>query len=112
MGQISLQINNPYDLLANRSRRDNLSRIRPLLHVLPRAVDPVADASTCAARPSFVCRYCGSLMVVTTSFNAALRFEPHPRRTVTRESHRAAVHQFTVGSSATRAVRGPLRPTS
>lgn len=53
-----------YGLLANPSRRDNLSRIRVLLHVLPCAVDPVADASTCAARPSFVCRHCGSLMVV------------------------------------------------
>lgn len=53
-----------YGLLANPSRRDNLSRIRVLLHVLPCAVDPIADASTCAARPSFVCRHCGSLMVV------------------------------------------------
>jgi hypothetical protein len=53
-----------YGLLANPSRRDNLSRIRALLHVLPRAGDPVADASTRAARPSFVCRRCGSLMVV------------------------------------------------
>lgn len=67
-----------YGLLANPSRRDNLSRIRALLHVLPRAVDPVADAPTCAARPSFVCRQCGSLMVVIDIFqrSAPIRAPP------------------------------------
>jgi hypothetical protein len=53
-----------YGLLANPSRRDNLSRIRGLLHVLPCAVDLVANAYTCTARPSFVCRHCGSPMIV------------------------------------------------
>lgn len=67
-----------YGLLANPSRRDNLSRIRALLHVLPRALDPVADASTCAAGPSFVCRHCGSLMIVIDIFqrSAPIRAPP------------------------------------
>jgi len=53
-----------YGLLANASRRDNLSRIRRLLHVSPSDIEPVADASPCSAPPTFVCRHCGSPMII------------------------------------------------
>jgi hypothetical protein len=51
-------------VLANPSRRENLSKIRALLHVAPEAVEPAADASSCAAQPRFVCRHCGSPMII------------------------------------------------
>jgi hypothetical protein len=53
-----------YGVLANPSRRENLSKIRALLHVAPKAVDPAGDVSSCAAQPTFVCRHCGSPMII------------------------------------------------
>ncbi|WP_404822805.1 IS91 family transposase [Burkholderia anthina] len=53
-----------YGVLANPSRRENLSKIRALLHVALEAVDPEGNVSSCAAQPSFVCRHCGSPMII------------------------------------------------
>jgi len=81
-----------YGLLAHPSSGDDLSRIRAVLHALPRAGDPVADASTGASRPGFVCRHRRSLIVVIDIFQRSAQSEPRLSSTVTREYYCAAVH--------------------
>jgi len=53
-----------YGLLSNPSRRDNLMTIRELLRVPPAASAPCADVLSCVGQPSFVCRHCGSSMII------------------------------------------------
>ncbi|MFM0260558.1 IS91 family transposase, partial [Paraburkholderia sediminicola] len=52
-----------YGLLANPVRRDNLAKVRDLLHVAPR-FDPPSDDTVIQARPVFICRHCGAPMIV------------------------------------------------
>ena len=52
-------------LLANPSRRENLARIRELLDVVPASLGRSAnDVVTVPVPPTFVCRHCGSPMVI------------------------------------------------
>jgi hypothetical protein len=54
-----------YGLLANPSRRENLARIRELLDVVPASLGRSAnDVVTVPVPPTFVCRHCGSPMVI------------------------------------------------
>jgi hypothetical protein len=54
-----------YGLLANPVRRENLARIRALLHVPPVRIAATGDdTSTRDAPPTFVCRHCGSPMII------------------------------------------------
>ena len=54
-----------YGLLANPSRRENLAKIRELLGVVPALIETNADVVATAAVPStFVCRHCGSPMII------------------------------------------------
>jgi hypothetical protein len=54
-----------YGLLANPSRRENLAKVRELLHVAPASIEPGANGvSTVAVPPTFVCRHCGSPMII------------------------------------------------
>jgi hypothetical protein len=54
-----------YGLLANPSRRENLARIRELLRVVPARIARSAnDVVTVVVPPTFVCRHCGSPMVI------------------------------------------------
>jgi len=54
-----------YGLLANPSRRENLAKIRKLLGVVPALIETNADVVATAAVPStFVCRHCGSPMII------------------------------------------------
>ena len=54
-----------YGLLANPSRRENLARIRELLGVVPASLGRSAnDVVTVAVLPTFVCRHCGSPMII------------------------------------------------
>jgi Putative transposase/Transposase zinc-binding domain len=54
-----------YGVLANPSRRENLSKIRELLGVVPASIGPSAnDVVTVAVPPTFVCRHCGSPMII------------------------------------------------
>jgi hypothetical protein len=52
-----------YGLLANTGRRDNLARIRELLHVAP-AEAKVTDTSAESVQPIFVCPDCGAAMII------------------------------------------------
>ena len=54
-----------YGVLANPSRRENLSKIRGLLGVVPASIGPSAnDVLTVAVPPTFLCRHCGSPMII------------------------------------------------
>ncbi|PQV44427.1 putative transposase [Paraburkholderia sp. BL21I4N1] len=54
-----------YGLIANPSRRENLATIRELLDVVPASHDVSANGvTTVAVPPTFVCRHCGSPMIV------------------------------------------------
>jgi hypothetical protein len=54
-----------YGLLANPSRRENLATTRELLDVVPNSVGLSANVvSTVEIPPTFVCRHCGSPMII------------------------------------------------
>jgi len=54
-----------YGLLANPSRRENLAKIRELLGVVSASIGcSTNDAVTVAAPPTFICRHCGSPMII------------------------------------------------
>jgi hypothetical protein len=54
-----------YGLLANPSRRANLTKLRELLRVVPARVKSDAIVvATAAVPPTFVCRHCGSPMII------------------------------------------------
>jgi Putative transposase/Transposase zinc-binding domain len=54
-----------YGLLANPSRRENLTKLRELLSVVPARIKPHANfVATAAVPPTFVCRHCGSPMII------------------------------------------------
>jgi hypothetical protein len=54
-----------YGLIANPSRRQNLATIRELLDVVPASIGPSVNVvSTVAVPPTFVCRHCGSPMII------------------------------------------------
>ncbi len=55
-----------YGIIANTGRRENLARVRELLHVAPVVIaqsEPIA-ALTEPAQPIFTCRCCGAAMIV------------------------------------------------
>jgi len=60
------------DLLANPVRRQNLARIRALLHV-PAVIDTRNDASPDTRAPTFPCRHCGAPMII---IDILLRSQP------------------------------------
>jgi hypothetical protein len=54
-----------YGLLANPSRRETLAKIRALLGVEPATLGrSTNDVATVSVPPTFVCRHCGSPMVI------------------------------------------------
>ena len=54
-----------YGVLANPSRHENLAKIRELMGVVPANIGPSAnDVLTVAVPPTFVCRHCGSPMII------------------------------------------------
>jgi hypothetical protein len=54
-----------YGLLANPSRRENLAKIRELLGVASTSIGrSTNDVVTVAAPPTFICRHCGSPMII------------------------------------------------
>src|SRR6202045_2536660 len=52
-----------YGLLANPVRRQNLAKVRGLLHVVPAASTQPDDTGP-AVRPAFLCPHCGAPMIV------------------------------------------------
>jgi hypothetical protein len=67
-----------YGLLANAARRDRLTRVRELLHIMPTASTQPADATVAVAQPIFVCPHCGAAMVIVETFarSAPIRAPP------------------------------------
>jgi Putative transposase/Transposase zinc-binding domain len=71
-----------YGLLANGSRKANLARARELLHqapeVPPQRLDQ--DDKNDDGKPAFVCRHCGSSMIVLQAFlrGDTIRAPPQP----------------------------------
>ncbi|NYH20075.1 hypothetical protein GGD41_007303 [Paraburkholderia bryophila] len=61
-----------YGLLANPVRRQNLVRIRALLHA-PAVINASDDASPDTRAPTFVCRHCGAPMII---IDILLRSQP------------------------------------
>jgi hypothetical protein len=58
-----------YGLIANAGRKNNLARVRELLHVAPKATAPQPpDEPTATIQPIFVCRDCGAAMIIIETF--------------------------------------------
>lgn len=54
-----------YGLLANGGRRDNLARVRELLHAAPVDTEAKgADTPTESVQPTFICPDCGAAMII------------------------------------------------
>jgi hypothetical protein len=73
-----------YGLIANAGRRNNLARVRELLHV-----SPVADAQPhgpdvpiVPVKPTYVCQHCGASMIIIETFarGQTIRAPPQHRR--------------------------------
>lgn len=72
-----------YGLLANGSRKTNLTLVRELLHVVPAQAATPGNAEEAgvlptAAPPAFVCRHCGHAMIILQTFTRgeAIRAPP------------------------------------
>jgi len=90
-----------YGLLANSSRRENLARIRELLDVVPASIGLSAnEVATVVVPPIFVCRLCGSPMVIIDILQRSRPIGHHRLSQPTHERHRVRMHTSTVGSSA------------
>ncbi len=58
-----------YGLLANGARRENLAKVRELLHVVPAADElQPAEATVTNVQPTFVCPHCGAAMIIVETF--------------------------------------------
>jgi Putative transposase/Transposase zinc-binding domain len=70
-----------YGLFANAGRRENLSKIRELLHVVPDAKPQEADAPGAIAQTTFLCQDCGAAMIIIEIFarRQPIRAPPYPR---------------------------------
>ena len=55
-----------YGLIANAGRKDNLAKVRELLHVVPNSTVKAegSDTPVASAPPTFVCAHCGAAMRV------------------------------------------------
>jgi hypothetical protein len=54
-----------FGLFANAARRENLAKVRELLHVAPASdVGEGDDAPLAAVQPTFVCPHCGAAMII------------------------------------------------
>jgi hypothetical protein len=73
-----------YGLFANASRKDNLSRVRQLLHVPVGALSTKDGAPTDAAPPTFICPHCGAGMIIVAIFApyVSIRAPPTLRGTI------------------------------
>ncbi len=73
-----------YGLFANASRKDNLSRVRQLLHVPVGALSTEDGAPADAAPPTFICPHCGAGMVIVAIFApyVSIRAPPTLRGTI------------------------------
>ena len=71
-----------YGLLANAGRKENIARVRELLHETAEAVGAKrADAPAASTRPIFVCPDCGAAMLIIETFvrGQAIRAPPQCR---------------------------------
>ena len=69
-----------YGLIANPARRENLAKVRALLHVTP--VESAGDNGvSSSAPPTFVCRHCGAPMIIIDILqrHRPIRAPPIPR---------------------------------
>ena len=82
-----------YGLLANGNRKANLARSRELLGALPAAIDTQA-ASPCAEHANveregdslkltFICRHCGSPMIIVQTFARGQSIRAPPQQACT-----------------------------
>lgn len=71
-----------YGFLANTGHKENLARVRQLLHVAPDIVaEPeLASASTESAHATFTCRCCGAAMIVVGVLERQYVIRAPPRR--------------------------------
>jgi hypothetical protein len=53
-----------YGLIANAGRKNNLAKIRELLHVAVAEVQPNGTDAPIAVQPTFVCQHCGASMII------------------------------------------------
>lgn len=74
-----------YGLIANAGRRNNLARVRELLHVAPTVDEKsdVADGPIVPVKPAYVCQHCGASMIIIETFarGQAIRAPPQHRGT-------------------------------
>jgi hypothetical protein len=68
-----------YGLLANGSRKANLEMARALLGEPAVGPGPADDQAQAIAQPTFVCRHCGSAMVVLQTFTRGQSIRAPPR---------------------------------
>ena len=72
-----------YGLIANAGRKNNLARVRELLHLVPEATEPQPpDALTATIQPVFVCRDCGAAMIIIETFTRGQPIRAPPTQRV------------------------------
>jgi hypothetical protein len=71
-----------YGLLANGSRKANLTRVRELLRAVPAATSQAQDSAAEIehAKPCFVCLHCGAAMLVLQTFARGQTIRAPPRQ--------------------------------
>ena len=72
-----------FGLIANAGRKENLARVRALLHVTPDAdaVTRAGDAQVGGAvPPTFVCPHCGAPMCIIDTFGRGQTIRAPPRQ--------------------------------
>lgn len=69
-----------YGLLANGSRKTNLEMVRGQLGEPAAVTEPADDPAQAIAQPTFVCRHCGSAMIIVQTFTRgqSIRAPPSP----------------------------------
>jgi hypothetical protein len=74
-----------YGLIANAGRKNNLAKVRELLHVRPAVEAPscVADVQIVPVKPTYVCQHCGASMIIIETFarGQTIRAPPQHRGT-------------------------------
>jgi Putative transposase/Transposase zinc-binding domain len=57
-----------YGLIANAGRKENLAKVRDLLHIMTNSEPQEADVSGGIVQATFVCPHCGAAMIILETF--------------------------------------------
>jgi hypothetical protein len=91
-----------YGLIANTGRRDNLARVRELLHVAP------ADTPAESVQPPFICPDCGAAMIIVEIVARRQLIRVPPGIEAHHEHQRLSIPKPPANASSARADAGRL----